>query len=145
MANHEIRSARRDDAQAIAGLLGELGYPASAGEVRSRLDRLLGHSDRDVLVTESAGELVGVAAYQVITLLERSRYHCRLTTLAVRSDHRRRGIARKLVAAVESAAREADCFRLEVTTQVRRKEALAFYEANGFTQRPHRLVKMLDS
>jgi hypothetical protein len=78
-ATQTIRLARLSDAEPIAGLLDELGYPTSGDQV----------------------------------------------------------------AGVESAAREADCFRLEVTTHPERTVALAFYEAAGFTRRPHRLIKKL--
>jgi GNAT superfamily N-acetyltransferase len=49
------------------------------------------------------------------------------------------------MATVESIARERGCFRLEVTTQSRRREAADFYRALGFRERPRRLVKPLGS
>jgi GNAT superfamily N-acetyltransferase len=67
-----------------------------------------------------------------------------LTSLVVRADHRRRGAARAVVAAIESIAREAGCFRLEVTTQVHREDAVGFYESIGFAERRYRLVKALE-
>jgi len=138
-----IRLARSTDASVIASLLGELGYPTSADDTEARLERLLEHEDAGALVYELAGEAVGLAAYQLIYLLERSQPQCRVTALVVRSQERRRGVAASLIAAVESVAREAGCFRLEVTTQPQRDDALAFYAAHGFDERPRRLVKTL--
>ncbi len=139
-----IRLARCSDAEPIAQLLGELGYPTSVQDAQARLEPLLARADAGVIVAEVEREVVGVAAYQIMPVLERARSQCRLTTLVVRCDQRRRGVADTLVANIESVARQADCFRIEVTTRPRRRDALAFYAAVGFTSRPHRLVKMLE-
>jgi GNAT superfamily N-acetyltransferase len=140
-----IRPASHSDAEPIAGLLDELGYATSVDEARAQLERVLAREDGGVLVAEVGDEVVGVAAYQLGVLLERARPQCRLTTLVVSADHRRHGVAQSLVASVESAAHDAGCFRVEVTTHPQRTDALAFYEAAGFTPRPHRLIKTLDT
>lgn len=139
-----VRPVRLDDAAAIAGLLGELGYPSQAAATDERLEVVLGFDDAGVLVVEADRQVVAVGAYQLIHALERRRDMCRLTSLVVRADHRRRGAARAVVAAIESIAREAGCFRLEVTTQVHREDAVGFYESIGFAERRYRLVKALD-
>jgi GNAT superfamily N-acetyltransferase len=138
-----VRAADAQDAAALVPLLGQLGYPTDAAKVRARLQRLFGREDAGVRVAQLDGELVGVAGYQLVDLLERTAPQCRLTTLVVREGYRRRGIARVLIDAVEQRARRHGCFRLEVTTQPQRTAALALYEAVGFECRPHRLVKQL--
>jgi GNAT superfamily N-acetyltransferase len=137
-----IRHARLGDADAIAALLGELGYRTEVDCARARLERLLSKG-AGVLVYERGGAVVALAAYQIIDLLERSRPQCRITALVVRSEERRRGTARALIEAIESQALRQGCFRLEVTTQPDRSEAAAFYDALGFEERPRRLVKPL--
>ena len=57
-----IRSWSASDLEALASLLGELGYPASASAVKSRLDRLARHADIAVFVADRAGVPVGLAA-----------------------------------------------------------------------------------
>ncbi len=52
-------------------------------------------------------------------------------------------LAHDLIDAIESLARARSCFRLEVTTQPQRTDALGFYVALGFQERPRRLVKPL--
>jgi ribosomal protein S18 acetylase RimI-like enzyme len=138
-----IRPVRMTDATAIAALLGELGYPAEADDVVARLERVLGR-DSGILVYDLEREAVGLVTYQLIHLLYRSLPQCRITALVVREDRRRRGIARALLRAVESLARERGCFRLEVTTRPDRDDALGLYIASGFCERPRRLVKRLD-
>jgi GNAT superfamily N-acetyltransferase len=138
-----IRPARLTDAGAVAQLLGELGYPTDEDHVRARLERLHSRSDAGVLVASERGTAVALAGYQLVQLLERPQPQCRVTTLVVRADQRRRGLARALVSEVESVARRSGCFRLEVTTQPDRGDAIAFYAALGFDERPHRLIKKL--
>jgi GNAT superfamily N-acetyltransferase len=138
-----IRLATLGDAEAIAPLLGQLGYPTTADELAERIDRLADRPDGEVLVAELDGEVVGLAAYQLIDLIERPDPQCRVTALVVDDRYRRRGVAYALIHTIEETARDFACFRLEVTTRADRADALAFYRAAGFEQRPHRLVKPL--
>jgi GrpB-like predicted nucleotidyltransferase (UPF0157 family)/predicted N-acetyltransferase YhbS len=139
-----VRPAHGGDAAAIAGLLGELGYATEAGEARARIERLSGSDDAGVLVYVLDREVVGLVAYHVFDLIYRPRPHCRITALVVRAGRRRQGLARTLLAALESLARERGCARIELTTRPDRPDALGFYEACGFSERPRRLAKVLD-
>jgi N-acetylglutamate synthase-like GNAT family acetyltransferase len=139
----KLRHALPSDAAAIAELLAQLGYPGAETEVRDRLGRLTGRAAAGALVAEVEGKVAGVAAYQIIDVLERDRPQCRITTLVVDHRHRRRGLAGALVEAIEVLARQHRCFRLEVTTRPERVEADAFYLALGFNERPRRLIKPL--
>jgi len=138
-----IRAAGQRDTGAIAPLLGQLGYPATPLELGERLERLTDHADAEVLVAELDGEVVGVAAYQLIDLLERPDPQCRITALVVDDRYRRRGVAYALLHTIEESALDLGCFRLEVTTRAERSDALAFYRAAGFDERRHRLTKPL--
>ncbi|MGO9899087.1 MAG: N-acetyltransferase family protein [Solirubrobacteraceae bacterium] len=138
-----IRPARPSDTQAITGLLAELGYPDELEHVSSRLGRLEGLPDAGVLVAEIDGQVRAVAAYQLMDLLERRQPQCRITTLVVRTDARRRGLARVLLERIEAVASERGCFRLEITTQPHREDAASLYLALGFQEHPRRLIKPL--
>jgi GNAT superfamily N-acetyltransferase len=139
-----IRPAQVGDAAAIAPLLGELGYPTDPAAVPARLQSLLDGPDTGVLVAERGGRVIGLAAYQLTTLLYSSQPSCRLTALVVDGRNRGRGAAKALVSEVEAIARQNGCFRVEVTTRPSRSEALLAYGALGFQRRPHRLVKTLE-
>lgn len=139
-----IRVAGHRDVDAIAPLLGQLGYPAAPTELGERLERLTDHPDAEVLVAELDDEVVGVAAYQLIDLLERPDPQCRITALVVDDRYRRLGVAYALLHTIEESARNVGCFRLEVTTRPDRSDALAFYLAAGFDERPRRLTKPLE-
>ena len=138
-----IRRARSSDAPAVALLLGDLGYPTDEHDAAAQLARVLDRDDASVLVYDDDGEPAGLIAYHVFDLIYRPRPQCRITALSVRADRRRRGIARALLEAVEAIALERGCVRVELTTRPGRADALSFYEACGFEDRPHRLAKRL--
>lgn len=139
-----IRPAGAGDAAAVALLLGELGYQTPPAAARIQLERVLDRRDAGVLVYELERDPVALVCYETFELIYRPRPQCRITALVVRADHRRRGIARKLIAAVEAIARRRDCYRIELTTRPDRPDALGVYLACGFTERPRRLVKVID-
>jgi GNAT superfamily N-acetyltransferase len=125
-----IRDARDADAQAIAALLTQLGYPSDADAVEERLDRLRVVGDR-VIVAELDGEVVGLVHLQVTPALERERPAGKLGVLVVDDGHRRQGIGRVLVDAAEQEARLRGCELIYLTTAERRDDAHAFYERLG--------------
>ena len=138
-----LRSARPADAPAVVELLAQLGYPEGEDGGAERLSALVARDDAGVLVAEVDGRVAAVAAYQVMTLLERPRPQCRVLTLVVGRQHRRLGLATALLARIEEIAIAHGCFRLEVTTRSDRHAALQLYLAAGFLERPRRLVKPL--
>ena len=134
-----VRAASAGDAAGIASLLAQLGYPAEPDAVATRLERL----DAEALVADDGGAVLGLAAVQVMHVLEHDAPVARLTALVVREDARRRGVARALVDAVEARAREAGCERLHVTTAGRRADAHAAYLSLGFAETGRRFGKAL--
>ena len=139
----DVRPATVADAAAVAPLLAELGYPSAVEAVRERLARVADGAATGVLIAAAEGAPAALVAYQLIVHLERPRPTCRITTLVTDPGHRRLGAAASLLATVEALAREAGCERLEVTTRPSREEALAFYLASGFEERPRRLIRPL--
>ena len=125
-----IRDVRPDDAEAIAGLLTQLGYPTEPAAVERRLERLQVVGDR-VVVAELDGQVVGLAHLQVTPAIERDRPAAKLGALVVDEAHRGQGIGRALVEAAEAEARLRGCELLFLTTAERRDDAHAFYESLG--------------
>jgi GNAT superfamily N-acetyltransferase len=92
-----VREARQEDADAIAELLGELGYPADAATVRDRLARM-GSADA-VLLADG-----GLVALHRIPLLAEGGGLARITALVVAERQRRTGLGEALLAAAEDLA-----------------------------------------
>jgi GNAT superfamily N-acetyltransferase len=127
-----VRAARLADAPALAHLLTELGYPQNAEAARSQLSTWAGDPRGIVLLAQSGGLPAGVIAAQAISYLERPGAFARVVALAVDREHRRSGVGRRLLAAVEAWAAEIGCRDVEITSSRRRDSAHAFYEALGF-------------
>jgi GNAT superfamily N-acetyltransferase len=138
-----IREAWLDDAEAVAGLLGQLGYPADAAAVAGRLERVLASEADLLLVSVDGGRVVGLAGLQVGLALEYDGPVGKLSELVVDEGCRRRGVGEALVSAVEREARARGCVLLFLTTAARRKDAHAFYERIGFEETGSRYVKLL--
>jgi GNAT superfamily N-acetyltransferase len=138
----EIRDVRARDAAALAGLLGQLGYPSTPEQVERRLTHL-GAADR-VFVAEVDGELAGLAGIHVSPSLEYDADAAKVSAIVVDERFRRRGIGEALMRAVEDEARRRGCVLLFLTTAERRADAHAFYRRLGLEETGRRFAKRLD-
>jgi N-acetylglutamate synthase-like GNAT family acetyltransferase len=139
-----IRDARPDDAEALAALIGQLGYPTSAEAVARRLAQLDASEADSVVVAETDGEVVGLASLHTSLSVEYDEPAAKLSAIVVDESHRRRGIGEALVAAMEAEARERGCCLLFLTTAARRADAHDFYRRLGFEETGLRFAKGLD-
>jgi GNAT superfamily N-acetyltransferase len=139
-----VRDALSADAEAIADLLGQLGYPTEPGAVESRLERLIIVGDR-VVVAELEDQVVGLAHLHVSPSIEYERPAAKLSALVVDESHRGAGIGRALVEAMESEARARRCALLFLTTAAHREDAHDFYRHLGLEETGRRFGKRLDS
>ena len=130
-----IRPARATDAAALERVFADWDHPLAADAIAERLTEWEATPLAAVLVAESDGEIVGVAAVAASPHLARPGRFARLIGLAVRTSHRRRGIAAALLRAVEDQARAWGCHRVELTSSRRRAEAPPFYAAMGYADR----------
>lgn len=139
-----IRPASGDDAPAIARLLGELGYDATAAQVRRRLARVQADDDYAAFVAEADGGVAGFLGLHRGWAYEHDRPYARLVTLVVDGRMRRRGVGAALVEFADGWARERGAYALLLTTHVRRGDAHRFYEALGFSRTGYRYVRTYD-
>jgi GNAT superfamily N-acetyltransferase len=137
-----IRDARGADAEQIAGLLAQLGYPTQPSAVVSRLERLSIVGDR-VIVADLEGRAVGLAHLQVAPAIERDRPAAKIGALVVDEAHRGQGVGRALVEALEHEARRRGCELLFLTTAERRDDAHVFYERVGLEHTGRRYGRTL--
>jgi GNAT superfamily N-acetyltransferase len=143
MTEIQIRHADRDDAIQIADLLGQLGYPARAEDIPSRIERMRADGNSAILVAVSRGVAVGLATTHLLTVINRHGKVAMLSAIVVDERLRGEGIGRQLVYAVEAYARESGCERLTATTYLDRTGAHKFYESTGFELTGRRYGKSL--
>jgi len=139
-----IRDARPADANGIARLLGQLGYPVEPHAVVARLERLVIVGDR-VVVAELEAQVVGLAHLHVAPSIEYEQPAAKLSALVVDESRRGEGIGRALVEEMETEARARRCVLLFLTTAARREEAHEFYRRLGLEETGKRFAKRLDS
>ena len=127
-----VRAARLADADRLAVLCGQLGYPASSEQVRQRLDPIQHSDDHGIFVAETAGgQVIGWVQVFVRQLLVVDR-HAELGGLVVDAGHRGHGVGQLLMAEAEGWAWIRGCKALYVRSNIVREDAHRFYEGIGY-------------
>ena len=132
-----VRPATLGDAEPLAKLAGQLGYPSSPDEVKRRLEQILVRPEHRVFVAEARGAQAGeglagwVHAYVVRTV--ESDPSVEIGGLVVEESWRGRGLGRLLMAEAERWARTTDCAAVTLRSNVVRDGAHAFYRRLGYT------------
>ncbi|HLJ24695.1 MAG TPA: GNAT family N-acetyltransferase [Candidatus Acidoferrales bacterium] len=128
----EVRRATELDAEILARLAGELGYPSTVAEVRGRLEAIEGDPRNVVLVaTLPGGEVVGwIQVSEVRSLVLEAR--AEIAGLVVEPQYRCAGIGCKLLERAESWARERGLPMIGLHSNVLRERAHGFYLRLGY-------------
>lgn len=137
----QIRQADEPDADALALLVAELGYPTEASQARERLIDIKRAGD-SVLVAAHNSKVIGMAVLHRTRFLHRPP-DARISTLVVFEKYRNFGIGTRLVEAAEAVFHEWGCERVEVTSGAKREAAHRFYNREGYIEQPKRFVKPL--
>jgi RimJ/RimL family protein N-acetyltransferase len=130
-----IRIAGPRDAEHIAVLLTQLGYPHDRDQASAQLLAWAANPDGEVLVAEADGVAAGFAAVHRVPYFERPGAFARVVALSVDAGHRRGGVGRRLMGAVERWATAHGCVNVEVTSLRSRDAAHRFYAALGYEDR----------
>ena len=128
----KVRSAIPDDAEAIARLSGELGYPTTAADARRRLFDIKTSKNHAVMVAEDdSGSVVGwIHVYRSRRL--GGDPFAELGGLVVTESLRGHGIGRRLVSEAEEWAVQREIATLRIRTRTTRNDARLFYEDLDF-------------
>jgi GNAT superfamily N-acetyltransferase len=126
-----IRPATATDAERLAALLTDEGYPAGGTDLAARIDRF-STPDSHVLVAEASGEVIGFIAFHLIPRFETDERFARIVALVVDPGVRERGIGKRLMADAERVARDEGAAFLEVTSGHHRPEARQLFESLGY-------------
>jgi GNAT superfamily N-acetyltransferase len=140
-----LRAARPDDAEALARLSSQLGYPAEAAAVGERLVGLADAPESHaVLVSlDDGGAVTGWVHVSVERTVESPPY-AEIRGLVVDEALRGGGIGSALVEAAVAWARGRGLGRVRVRSNVVRERTRAFYLHLGFAVRKTQAVFDLD-
>ena len=135
-----LRAATAADAEALASLSGQLGYPADAATIARRLDSIAAHDAGVVLAAVVAkGTPVGFAHVQPRHLLIAEPF-AELTALVVAETTRGQHVGSALLAAAEAWAREQGLTSMRVRSNVIRDRAHSFYLREGYVEKKRQAV-----
>jgi GNAT superfamily N-acetyltransferase len=126
-----IRQLSVDDAEAAAGLSGQLGYSCSAEDLRERIGELSRTADRVAFAAVTAGQIVG----WIDAAMERHLQYAACAViggLIVREDMRGQGVGKRLCLEVEEWARSKSVPVVRVRSQIKREDAHRFYLRDGY-------------
>jgi GNAT superfamily N-acetyltransferase len=140
-----IRLARLEDAQALATLMEQLGYPTSSTHMRERLARLLQHPEYQTWVAEADGKVIGMAGACLGYFYEKHGVYGRLLALVVDGQMQHQGIGTSLVQAVEAWVQEQGGVSIAINSGNQRPAAHRFYQHLGYQLTGVRFVKALGS
>ena len=126
-----IRPAADSDADTIAALFTDEGYPAGPSDILERLTRFASDHSR-VLVAEHDGALLGFIALHAMPRFEHDDRILRVLALVVDAGARERGVGRALMAEAERIGADLDAAFIEITAGHHRPEARRLYESLGY-------------
>jgi GNAT superfamily N-acetyltransferase len=133
-----IQEAKKSDAQSLAALCGELGYPANAADIEHRLEVLCSEPEHAIFVAKDDAVL-GWIHVTLIHSLESDAF-AEIRGLVVTEQHRGAGIGTRLVEAAEKWADGKKCDRIRVRTNIVRAEAHAFYRRLGYVSKKNQNI-----
>jgi GNAT superfamily N-acetyltransferase len=126
-----LRPATTADAERIAALFTDEGYPAGPSDIVERLGRF-GSPHSRVIVAEHDGEVLGFIAIHALPRFEHDDRIVRVVALVVDAGVRERGVGHLLMAEAENIGRELGAVFTEVTAGHHRPDAQRLYESLGY-------------
>jgi ribosomal protein S18 acetylase RimI-like enzyme len=126
-----LRPAEATDAEAIAALFTDEGYPSGPSDIIERLARFSSEHSR-VVVAEHEGALLGFVAVHALPRFEHDDRVIRIMALVVDAGARERGVGHRLMLEVERIGTELGAAFVEVTSGHHRPEARRLYESLGY-------------
>jgi GNAT superfamily N-acetyltransferase len=127
-----IRRMAGTDAEVVATLASELGYPNEAEAIRARV-QAIGEPDLLLVAVDASDKTVGFIQAHRLCIIEVG-FRVEILGLVVASAARRSGIGRRLIAEVERWATNIGAEAVSVRSNTKRTEAHIFYPAMGYTK-----------
>jgi len=139
----DLRSAMIADADDVARLLTDLGYPCEIEDAAERIGAIAANDRQALVLARRDGAVCGLVALDFMYYLPLGTITCRVTALVVTPTAQGLGIGRQLLKEAERRARSGGAARIELTSGSQRTEAHAFYRACGYKDSSVRFVKQL--
>lgn len=136
-----IREATEKDAHALALLLAQLGYPAPTDEILKRI-HLHRHDGYKLMMGEVDSQPVGFIALHWYHAFHHPRPIGRVVAFCVDEAHRSKGWGSQLLKYAEDFFQNKNCLKVELTSNLKRKESHDYYFRKGYQQKSMHFVKL---
>lgn len=131
LIGRQIREAVGADLAQLLVLNQQLGYTLTEQQTADNLQMVQANPGAAILVAEQGGSVLGWIGLERRVGLE-TPPRLEITGLVVDATARRSGVGRALLAAAEDWARQHGLDMVVLRTNINRRDAHAFYQAQGF-------------
>jgi len=138
-----IREASEKDATALSALLAQLGYPSTLDDTLKRI-QLYRQYEYKLFVGEIDGQSIGFIALHWYTAFHHQRPIGRVVAFCVDNAHRGKGWGSYLLKYAEDFFKNKNCVKVELTSNLKRKESHEYYLRKGYQQTSMHFVKYFD-
>jgi ribosomal protein S18 acetylase RimI-like enzyme len=140
--NPHITDAKPEDAKQLSILLEQLGYPTHETETLFKINRCA-QPEYKLLVAREGNQVLGYIALHVYNTFHLEKSVGRITSFCVDEKVRGSGVGSLLLAAAEEYFRNKNCYKIEVTSNLRREATHTYYLQRGYTETSKHFVKVL--
>ncbi len=137
---HVIRNATAEDLPAVLDLYRQAGFGSGTAmgldRARAMLSRIESYPDyRLYVVTEDGGPPLGTYVLLIMdNIAHDGRPLAIVEQVVVTQEQKGKGLGRLMMHHAMAEARNAGCYKLQLSSHTRFKEAHAFYDRLGFTR-----------
>lgn len=137
-----IEPAHIHDAPQLAALLTQLGYPASTQQTLKKIQE---HQNPGyyLLVARDEHYTIGFISLLIYSAMHHSNPIGRITAFCVDESVRGSGVGGQLLLAAEAYFQTQDCFKVELTSNLKRVDSHDFYLNRGYTITNKHFIKIL--
>jgi len=137
------RQMSSEDAEAVAALSRQLGYPLSSQQILQNINAVRRSKDHDAFVAIYDSHVVGWIGLVQAVMIE-SLPFCEINGLVIDENHRGKGIGKLLLEKAKQWAKEKGNDALRLRCNVKRTEAHEFYRHLGFKETKQQTAFVLD-
>jgi GNAT superfamily N-acetyltransferase len=138
-----IREIKGEDAEMVAALCGQLGYPMSIDQTLKNINAVISNADHCAFVALIDKNIIGWIGVSYSVQIEIPAY-CEIHGLVVDDNHHNSGIGKMLIEYVKLWAKQKGTNKIGVHCNTKRTETHKFYEHLGFKEIKQQKVYEMD-
>ena len=145
-----IRPALEEDLPQVLeiyqGLTEDPDDKISLTEAERKLEKLKTYPDYNLYVAENENRILGTFALLIMdNLAHRGEPSSIVEDVVIRKDWQGRGIGKKMMKYAMDLSRQKGCYKMVLSSHIRREQAHRFYESLGFKKHGYSFVVDLNN